>query len=463
MFAEVVVDSHQDPRKRFFTYSVPKELTGKVKEGVKVLVPFGKRSVEGYIFKLKKARPNFPTKKIKEARGEAFSAKQIELARWMSDYYFASPLDCLKCQLPGRGQRYSEGKPTEIDTLLLIPYAAKVKEKALGLSRAERKTTLVGSRSTVFTTLPNLKKIVIEEPENWNYKDERSPYYHAKDIAQKRVEIEGLKPELKPLVPRVEAVSEKEATPPKMKMGVQIIDLQKERNAGNFSRLSSPAYEALKNLDPKGLEGLLYVNSNEVKKEVQQAIKEQNLNINKIEISGAEVFGQLGKKYTAVVMIDTDTLFNLPDFRAHEKLVTTVAKLSQLTEGKVYIQTASADHPLFEELKTGNLKSFYQRELEARKPFLYPPFGVLAKLEFSAKTTAKVESEANKLYQKLTHDAKPTTHNVPISPPYPPYSKTRGKAQLNIAVKAKTHGELEKVLATVPPTWRGIIDPESLL
>ena len=44
----------------------------------------------------------------------------------------------------------------------------------------------------------------IEEPENWNYKDERSPYYHAKDVAKKRAEIEKLTLELKYQTPRVE-------------------------------------------------------------------------------------------------------------------------------------------------------------------------------------------------------------------------------------------------------------------
>lgn len=473
MFAEVVVDTHQDPTKRFFTYAVPEELAKKVKEGAKVLVPFGKRSVEGYVFELTRARPSFPTKEIKEIRGTAFSPSQVELARWMAAYYFAPPLDCLKCQLQGKGERATAGNPKNITTLLLVPYANQVKSALLnlsGLQDSQKEGILAGSRSAVFAPLPNLKKIIIEEPENWNYKDERSPYHHANDVAQKRAELEELKLELRYLVPRVEDLSTGRQDPlPSNLPGLQfstrkvkIVDLQKERAAGNFSRLSAPVTEVFKRPSPRGLGNLAYTNSKEAKEEIRQAIKEQNLDINRIETAGAEVFGQIGKWYAAVVMIDADTLFNLPDFRAHEKLITTVARLAKLTKGRLYIQTSNANHPLFRELKTGNLKSFYQRELKSRKPFLYPPFGILAKLELSAKATAKVESGAESLYRKLLAvSRKPLA--VEISLPYSPYSKTRGKAQLNIAVKAKSRRQLEKILTAIPPTWRVIVDPESLL
>jgi len=470
VFAEIVVNTHQDPTKKFFTYKVPKELMGKTRIGTKVLVPFGKRSVEGYVFGLRRARPPFPTKEVKEIRETIFTPTQVRLARWMSSYYAAHPLDCLKCQQPGRGQRYTEGGPDEIETLLLVPYTTQVKAKALELDRTERKTTIIGSRSAVFVPFPNLKRIVIEEPENWSYKDERSPYYHAKDVAEKRAELEGLELELRYLIPRVEDL------PPQGFSGlnpgglaeIKIIDMQKERRAGNFSPLSKEVIAAFKDLNPpvskrstRGV-GLVYVNSSKAKEEVRQAIKKQNLDENRIEIAGPEIFGQVGKRYTSAVMVDTDTLFNLPDFRSHEKLLLTITKLSRLLNDSLFVQTANAGHQFFSELKTADLKSFYRRELETRRPFLYPPFGTLAKLEFSAKTTAKVESESEKLYKTLLTISNQQSA-IEVSPPYSPYKGTRGKAQLNIAVKTKNRHDLNKILTNVPPTWRIIVDPESLL
>jgi primosomal protein N' len=477
VFAEIAVDTYQDPTKRLFTYKVPEELVEKVEEGTRVLVPFGKRSVEGYIFELKRVRPSFPTREIKAVKGPTLTPSQVKLARWMSEYYSAPPLDCLKCQLPGKGERYTEGKDNKIKTLLLVPYAAQVKLRALELFQAERKITLVGSRSAVFASLPNLEKIIIEEPENWAYKDERSPYYHAKDVAQKRAELEGLKLELRHLIPRVEDLPLRKLRKEPLAISheplaakVKIIDLKKEREAGNlpagrhgFSPLSSAAAEAFK----QSKQGLAYAHSREVKEEVEKAIRAKGWDANRIEIAGAEIFTQVGKAYDTVVMIDADTLLNLPDFRAHEKLLLTVAKLSRLTlqrraSKQIFVQTANAEYPLWAELKNSNLKDFYQRELAARKPFFYPPFGVLAKLEFSAKTTAKVNFEAEKLYEKLS-TINYQLSTIKVTPPYPPYSKSRGKAQLNIAVKSKSRKDLEKALDLVPPTWKIIVDPESLL
>ena len=461
LFTEIVVDTYQDPTKKLFTYEVPEALTKKIRPGDLVEVPFGKRTVDGFVYQITTKPPKIKTKPIKNIkRRGVFTPNQIKIAHWLSSHYAAPPLDCLKCQIPGKGERYTEGKESEITTLLLVPYTTHVKLKAFTLTRAERKTTLVGSRSAVFTPLPNLRKIIIEEPENWVYKDERSPYYHAKQVAQKRSELEGLKLELHYLIPRVEdfpSVNLSGLRFPTRK--VELVDLKKERETGNFSPLSL----AVVNAFAQGKRALAYVVSRGVKEEVAQAIKAGGLDINQVEIAGAEILTSVGKIFDTTAVVDTDTLFNLPDFRVHEKLLLTIAKLSRLVTGSILVQTANIDHPLFKELETNNLKNFYHRELEARKPFLYPPFGVLAKLEFSAKTTIKVNLEAEKLYETLTHDSRLPTDNIFISPPYPPYTKPRGKAQLNITVKARTYHDLQKILALVPPTWRVIVDPESLL
>src|SRR4030042_3422446 len=78
MFAEVVVDSYQDPTKRLFTYQVPENLANSVKEGIKVAAPFGKRVIEGYIWSITSKRPPFPTKSIQAIKGPGFSQTQLK-------------------------------------------------------------------------------------------------------------------------------------------------------------------------------------------------------------------------------------------------------------------------------------------------------------------------------------------------------------------------------------------------
>ncbi len=50
---------------------------------------------------------------------------------------------------------------------------------------------VVGTRSAVFAPLPSLGLIVIYEEENPNYKQDQTPFYHARTVAQMRSRIEG--------------------------------------------------------------------------------------------------------------------------------------------------------------------------------------------------------------------------------------------------------------------------------
>lgn len=475
-FAEVAVDTYQDPTKRLFTYLVPENLA--VKEGQKVAVPFGKRTVRGYIWKLTQKKPPFQTKEIIGLEGQGFKEAQIKLARWMVEHYLASPLDCLKCQIPGKGERVALGPLDRITTLILIPYASQVRLRATTLASSK---VLIGSRSAVFAQLPNLQKIIIEEPENWNYKDERSPYYHVKDIAKKRAELENLELELHYQVPRVEDVYIEKLKLPKLEPAM-IIDLNREKASGNFTFVSQAlADTVLRNkITPERSEEstfisqpleaqikankhtLVYVNSRELREKIGDGLLKIGADKNFVEILGPELFGLAGKEVENIFWTDVDTLLNLPDFRAHEKIVWTVHKLGRLARDRVYLQTSSPDYPLFRELETGNLATFYQRELENRREFSFPPFSTLVKLTFAAKGSTKANFEAEKLYEKLS-EISDQRSGLQVSPPYQPYSATPGRFQLNIALKMKKTSGLAKLSPLIPPGWRVEVDPESLL
>jgi primosomal protein N' (replication factor Y) len=123
MFLRVAVNI---PSEKVFTYSVPEELENDVLVGKRVLVPFGKRKMTGYILEVADDSEWDDTKDILEIldRDPLFSEKDLLFYRWMSDYYMHPLGKSLKSILPS-------GIDVESNSWL-----------SLGNDKAERKLTL---------------------------------------------------------------------------------------------------------------------------------------------------------------------------------------------------------------------------------------------------------------------------------------------------------------------------------
>ncbi|MBC8288649.1 MAG: primosomal protein N' [Nitrospinae bacterium] len=99
-FAEVVFNL---PLKEAFTYIIPPQFLGKVLVGMRVLVPFGRRRITGYVVNLAdkwdkpialKAIADLPdTEPI-------VSTEILNLTRWLGEYYQSSWGEAIRCSLP---------------------------------------------------------------------------------------------------------------------------------------------------------------------------------------------------------------------------------------------------------------------------------------------------------------------------------------------------------------------------
>ena len=99
-FAEVVFNL---PLREPFTYKIPPQLLGKVRVGMRVLVPFGRRRITGYVV-------NLTDKWDKPIRLKAIvelpdtepivSAELLSLTRWLGEYYQSSWGEAISAALP---------------------------------------------------------------------------------------------------------------------------------------------------------------------------------------------------------------------------------------------------------------------------------------------------------------------------------------------------------------------------
>ena len=111
MLVKVAIDLALD---RLFTYEVPVELSGEIKVGQLLRVPFGYRESRGFALEIATRNPQLPTPnsqlpttnyKIKPILGIAdsapfFSPEMLKLVRWISNYT-CSPIElCLKAAIP---------------------------------------------------------------------------------------------------------------------------------------------------------------------------------------------------------------------------------------------------------------------------------------------------------------------------------------------------------------------------
>ncbi len=98
-YAEVSVNAPAAQRQTF-SYAIPSELT--VNVGQAVYVPFGQKTVQGIVIELTDVPAFEPTRDITGVidAQPLLSAKQILLARWLSDYYLSPLFDAVSLMLP---------------------------------------------------------------------------------------------------------------------------------------------------------------------------------------------------------------------------------------------------------------------------------------------------------------------------------------------------------------------------
>jgi len=109
---------------------------------------------------------------------------------------------------------------------------------------------------------------------------------------------------------------------------------------------------------------------------------------------------------TLIGIINADGMINFPDFRAYERAFSLFSQVSgragrRQTEGKVIIQTNTANHRILEQVTNHDFMAMFTAEITERKNYLYPPFYRLIKLDVKHTDQDLVHDAAKRLASLL--------------------------------------------------------------
>lgn len=113
-YAEIVVDLPLSRVDQIYHYAVPERFRAELCLGSRVLVPFGRRQLAGYVVGFRSQAAVEQVKDILEVLNAqpAFTPELYTLARWMAERYLcttAQALQCIAAPSRGAGPRYEEG------------------------------------------------------------------------------------------------------------------------------------------------------------------------------------------------------------------------------------------------------------------------------------------------------------------------------------------------------------------
>lgn len=162
LYAHVVVDVPARSREGHFDYVIPPELEGKIELGSPVVVPFGRRSVQGFVVGMS-GGPEAEGGRERELkpiqasldRGVRVPPDLLELAKWMARRYLCLVVDAIKVMAPAWQGPITQGPQVIVyrlaDGVDAEECAMRVERRAPARARLMR--ALIGARELVAAEL----------------------------------------------------------------------------------------------------------------------------------------------------------------------------------------------------------------------------------------------------------------------------------------------------------------------
>src|SRR5699024_6691450 len=135
-----------------------------------------------------------------------------------------------------------------------------------------------------------------------------------------------------------------------------------------------------------------------------------------------------------------DSMLHLPDFRAAERTFQLITQVSgragrhELT-GEVIVQTYSPEHYSIELASEYDFYRFYEKEMQLRRTFQYPPYVYLMLVTIAHENIYQVHEVANKIRFLLEGKLQP--RSAILGPTASPIARIKNKYRYQLIVKYK--------------------------
>jgi primosomal protein N' (replication factor Y) len=431
---------------------------------------------------------------------------------------------------------------------------------------------VIGPRSALFAPLPSLGLIIIDEEHEWTYKQEdKSPRYHARDVAIRLAQLSDAVVILGSATPDIgsfhkaqqgeyQLVELKERITPRGYSPlpeVSIVDLKEELKAGNTSLFSRSLLAAMKETLAQGEQIVLFLNrrgtatfvrcrncgfvfrcprcsialtyhsvekrlichrcrysipvpqscprcsrrnlrflgigTQRVEEEIRHFFPEARLlRWDRDVITRRYAHEELLKNFrehkadvligtqmiakgldlpqvTLAGIISADTGLNFPDFRSSERTFQLLCQVAGragrgVKAGKVIIQTYSPDNYTIEAAARHDYLGFYDKEIDYRRRYNYPPFSQLVRLVYSHTNEELCHREVERVYF-LILDEKTRGDMIDFSVigPVPAFAfRARGRYRWQLFLRGPDSTRMLSRF-TLPRGWTIDVDPVGMV
>src|SRR3989339_697316 len=369
--------------------------------------------------------------------------------------------------------------------------------------RTEEIKLVIGTRRALFMPWSNLQTIIVDDEASANHKSsEMAPRMQVREAAMMLAHAHGAKCILTTHTPSVESwyfaqhkVYTNQQEISVLNPNLTIVDMKEERRGRNYGFFSLQLDDAIANCGsgdiflfltcPKcrGSNMVMYgVGTQSLEKELAKknldkkiiridsdtaTIYDKNFKDDKIIIGTQMAWDKIDwSKIKLMAFIDADSSLFIPEYKVSENLWEQLrdTQFHLPPTAHLLIQTGHKEHHVFSNLSQP--QGFYDKELQERKLFSYPPFSYLVRIYNGEKTFEESRLAATSLYDHLQTLTK-TRHDITISNPLP-FSPSYAKGQhwhgIVIKISFEKYKQLTKFIAeNIPENWKFDPNPNNLL